>query len=161
MPSFDIVSEINLHELANAVDQTNREVSTRFDFKNSEAQVRYTDPAQLTLEAENEFQLGQMTDILNKKLAKRGIDLTALTVGQTHIQNRRAYLTMTIKQGIEADVAKKMIKIIKDSKLKVQATIQGEQVRVTGKKRDDLQQVITLLREHDFDLPLQFINFRD
>lgn len=161
MPSFDIVSEIDLHELANAVDQTNRELSTRFDFKNAQAQVTQPDQDHLTLQAENEFQINQMTDILNKKLAKRGIDLASLTAGHPQIQNRRAHLTMTIKQGIETLIAKKIIKTIKDSKIKVQASIQGEQVRVNGKKRDDLQQVIALLREQDFELPLQFINFRD
>ncbi|RKZ87499.1 MAG: YajQ family cyclic di-GMP-binding protein [Candidatus Parabeggiatoa sp. nov. 1] len=160
MPSFDIVSEVNLHELSNAIDQTNREVSTRFDFKGSDAHVEITSDS-LTLQAENEFQLNQMTEILHKKLAKRGIDVAALEPGQLEIQNRRARLPMSIKQGIDKDVAKKMLKAIKDSKLKVQAAIQGEQVRVTGKKRDDLQQIMALLREKDLDLPLQFINFRD
>jgi len=133
MPSFDIVSEVNLHELSNAIDQTNREVSTRFDFKGSDAHVESSQDT-LTLHAENEFQLNQMTDILHNKLAKRGIDVTVLLPGQPEVQNRRARLPMSVKQGIDKDVAKKMVKAIKDSKLKVQAAIQGEQVRVTGKK---------------------------
>jgi hypothetical protein len=160
MPSFDIVSEVNLHELSNAIDQTNRELSTRFDFKDSDAHVESTEET-LTLHAENEFQLNQMTNILHQKLAKRSIDIAALEAGQPEIQNRRARLPITIKQGIDKDVAKKIIKAIKDTKLKIQAAIQGEQVRVTGKKRDDLQQVIALLREKDMGLPLQFNNFRD
>ncbi|HEC86148.1 MAG: YajQ family cyclic di-GMP-binding protein [Candidatus Parabeggiatoa sp. nov. 2] len=160
MPSFDIVSEVNLHELSNAIDQTNREVSARFDFKDSDAHVEYTEDT-LTLHAENEFQLEQMTDILHKKLAKRGVEIAALEPGQPEIQNRRARLPMSIKQGINKDVAKKIVKAIKDTKLKVQASIQGEQVRVTAKKRDDLQQIIALLREKDLGLPLQFSNFRD
>lgn len=160
MPSFDIVSEVNLHELSNAIDQTNRELSTRFDFKDSDAHVESTEET-LTLHAENEFQLNQMTNILHQKLAKRSIDIAALEAGQPEIQNRRARLPITIKQGIDKDVAKKIVKAIKDTKLKIQAAIQGEQVRVTGKKRDDLQQVIALLREKDMGLPLQFNNLRD
>ncbi len=162
MPSFDIVSEVDLHELSNAVDQTNREVKTRFDFKDSDAHVEYVqDTTALTLQAENEFQLKQMTDILYKKLAKRGIDISAVEVGQPEIKNRRASLPITIKQGIDKETAKKMVKAIKGSKLKVQSAIQGEQVRISGKKRDDLQQIMALLRDKDFSLPLQFINFRD
>jgi uncharacterized protein YajQ (UPF0234 family) len=162
MPSFDIVSEVDLHELSNAVDQTNREVKTRFDFKDSDAHVEYAqDTTALTLQAENEFQLKQMTDILYKKLAKRGIDISAVEAGQPEIKNRRASLPITIKQGIDKETAKKMVKAIKGSKLKVQAAIQSEQVRVSGKKRDDLQQIMALLQDKDFSLPLQFINFRD
>jgi len=162
MPSLDIVSEVDLHELSNAVDQTNREVKTRFDFKDSDARVEYVkDATALTLQAENEFQLKQMTDILYKKLAKRGIDISAVEAEQPEIKNRRASLPITIKQGIDKETAKKMVKAIKGSKLKVQTAIQGEQVRVSGKKRDDLQQIMALLREKDFSLPLQFINFRD
>lgn len=160
MPSFDIVSEVNLHELSNAVDQTNREIATRFDFKHSDAHIDYVKDT-LTLHAENEFQLQQMTDVLHKKLTKRGIDIASLEAGQPEIQNRRARLVNTIRQGIETVLAKKIVKIIKESKLKVQAAIQGEQVRVTGKKRDDLQQIMALLREESLELPLQFINFRD
>ncbi len=160
MPSFDIVSEVNLHELSNAVDQSNRELSTRFDFKGSDAHVEYQDTS-LTLQAENEFQLNQMTDILHKKLAKRGVEIASLEAGQVEIKNRQARLPMTVKQGIDKETAKKLVKTIKDSKLKAQASIQGEQVRVSGKKRDDLQSIIALLRDKNLGLPLQFINFRD
>ncbi len=141
MPSFDIVSEVNLHELSNAINQTNREVATRFDFKDADAYIDSTQES-LTLHAENEFQLTQMTDILHKKLAKRKVEIDSLEAGQPEIQNRRARLTMTVKQGIDKDTAKKIIKMIKDSKLKVQASIQAEQVRVNGKKRDDIHSFI-------------------
>lgn len=160
MPSFDIVSEVNWHELANAIDQTNREVATRFDFKGADAKIEQTQE-QLTLHAENEFQLQQMADILYQKMAKRKVDIGALQRGQPEVQNRRARLTMTVRQGIDKELAKTITKIIKDSKLKVQTTIQGDQVRVIGKKRDELQQIIALLHEKDLELPLQFINFRD
>lgn len=160
MPSFDIVSEVDLHELSNAIDQTNREISTRFDFKGTDAKVDYSENS-LTLQAETEFQLDQIQTILNKKLAKRKVDINSLEAGKVEIQNLRARLPMTVKQGIDKDIAKKIVKTIKNTKLKVQAAIQGEQVRVTGKKRDDLQEIMALLREQDFGLPLQFINFRD
>ncbi len=160
MPSFDIVSEIDQHELGNAIDQTNREISTRFDFKDADAQVEKTEQS-LTLHAQTEFQIQQILDVLYKKLAKRGIDIIAFEAGQPEIQNRRARLTLTIKQGLDKEMAKKVTKLIKDSKIKVQASVQGEQIRVTGKKRDDLQQIIGLLREQQLGLPLQFINFRD
>ncbi len=160
MPSFDIVSEVDLHELSNAIDQTNREISTRFDFKGTDAKVDYSEDS-VTLQAETEFQLDQIQTILNKKLAKRKVDINSLEAGKVEIQNLRARLPMTVKQGIDKDIAKKIVKAIKNTKLKVQASIQGEQVRVTGKKRDDLQEIMALLREQDFGLPLQFINFRD
>lgn len=160
MPSFDVVSEINVHELTNAVDQTQREITARFDFKDADAQVIQT-KENITLDAQTEFQINQMLDILYKKLAKRGIDIIALEAGQMEVQNRRAKLVLKIKQGIETEMGKKIIKLIKDTKLKVQATIQGEQVRVTAKKIDDLQQVIAMLRGQSLGLPLQFSNFRD
>ncbi len=160
MPTFDIISEVNLHELSNAIDQTNREIATRFDFKNADAQVEYT-ADKLQLKAETEFQIEQIVDILYKKLTKRGVDISSLESEQIEVQNRRASLAMKVKQGIETEIAKKIIKHIKDSKLKVQASIQSDQVRVTGKKRDDLQQVISLLRDINIGLPLQFTNFRD
>jgi hypothetical protein len=160
MPSFDVVSEINLHELANAVDQTQREIATRFDFKDADAQVEQS-KENITLDAQSEFQINQMLDILYKKLAKRGIDVTSLEEGQIDVQNRRARLVLKIKQGIETETGKKIVKLVKETKLKVQATIQGEQVRVTGKKLDDLQQVIAMLRGQNLGLPLQFSNFRD
>lgn len=160
MPSFDVVSEINVHELTNAVDQTQREIATRFDFKDADAQVVQT-KENITLDAQTEFQINQMLDILYKKLAKRGIDIIALESGQMEVQNRRAKLVLKIKQGIETETGKKIIKLIKDTKLKVQAAIQGEQVRVTAKKIDDLQQIIAMLRGQNLGLPLQFNNFRD
>jgi uncharacterized protein YajQ (UPF0234 family) len=160
MPSFDVVSEINVHELTNAVDQTQREIAARFDFKDADAQVIQT-KENITLDAQTEFQINQMLDILYKKLAKRGIDIIALEAGQIEAQNRRAKQELKIKQGIETEMGKKIIKLIKDTKLKVQATIQGEQVRITGKKLDDLQQIIAILRGQNLGLPLQFTNFRD
>jgi hypothetical protein len=160
MPSFDIVSEVDWHELANAVDQTNREVATRFDFKGADAKIEQAQE-HLTLHAENEFQLKQMTDILYQKMAKRKVDISALQVGEPEVQNRRARLPMTVRQGIDKELAKTITKLVKESKLKVQTTIQGEQVRVSSKKRDELQQIIALLREKDLGLPLQFTNLRD
>ena len=160
MPSFDIVSEIDMHEAANAVDQSNREVGTRFDFKGSGARCELND-AVITLHAENEFQLQQMLDILQPKLAKRGIDILCLKVDPPQVSGKQARQTVTLRQGIETTLAKDIVKRIKESKLKVQAAIQGEQVRVTGKKRDDLQDVMALLRKAELDMPLQFNNFRD
>ncbi len=160
MPSFDIVSEVDMHEVANAVDQTNRELDTRFDFKGSGASVESTD-AVLSLQAGNEFQIRQMLDILHKKMAKRGIDIDALSQGDVETSGTKAKLEITIRQGIDQDSARKIIKLIKESKTKVQSSTQGDKVRVTGKKRDDLQEVIRLLREANTGLPLQYINFRD
>ncbi|MEL6948516.1 MAG: YajQ family cyclic di-GMP-binding protein [Pseudomonadota bacterium] len=160
MPSFDVVSEVDLHELANAVDQANREVTNRFDFKGTGAEFAL-DESSISLKAQVEFQLQQMLDILRQKLAKRGIDIAALEVKDPVTSGSEARQTVLVRQGIDAALAKKLVKTIKDAKLKVQAQIQGEQVRVTGKKRDDLQSVIALLREADVDLPLQFNNFRD
>ncbi len=160
MPSFDVVSEIDMHELANALDQVNREVSTRYDFKGSDASVEHQDSA-IKLEAANEFQLDQMRDILHLKITKRGIDIAVLEEGKIETSNLRAKQTLIIKQGVDSVTAKKIVKSIKDSKIKVQASIQGEQVRVNGKKRDDLQSAMQLLREGDINLPLQFNNFRD
>jgi uncharacterized protein YajQ (UPF0234 family) len=160
MPSFDVVSEVDMHELTNAVDQTNREISNRFDFKGTDAKVEHQENV-LTLHAESEFQINQMTDILNKNLAKRSIDIACLEKDKVEIANMRARQKITVRQGIDKDLAKKIVKMIKDAKLKVQAAIQGEQVRVTGKKRDDLQSAIAMLRESQVELPLQFTNFRD
>ncbi|MGB7930753.1 MAG: YajQ family cyclic di-GMP-binding protein [Gammaproteobacteria bacterium] len=160
MPSFDIVSEVDMHEVANAIDQTNRELDTRFDFKGSGARVENTE-AVLSLQAGNEFQIRQMLDILHKKMAKRGIDIDALSEGDVETSGSKAKLEITIRQGIDQDSARKIIKLIKESKTKVQSSIQGDKVRVTGKKRDDLQEVIRLLREANTGLPLQYINFRD
>ncbi|HWQ95248.1 MAG TPA: YajQ family cyclic di-GMP-binding protein [Gammaproteobacteria bacterium] len=160
MPSFDIVSEINMHELTNAVDQTNREISTRFDFKGTGAEVEQAKNV-LTLHADNEFQIKQIMDILRGKLVKRSIDLECLEEGKIEASGSKALQKNTLRQGIDAETAKKVSRLIKDSKLKVQTAIQGEQVRVTGKKRDDLQDVIALLRNAKVGLPLQYINFRD
>lgn len=160
MPSFDVVSEVDMHELRNAVDQANREISNRFDFKGSDARVEQNEN-QLTLHAASDFQIDQVNEILNRSLAKRGIDIQCLDKGAVEVANMRAKQQITVRQGIDKELAKKLVKIIKDEKLKVQAAIQGDQVRVTGKKRDDLQEVIALLRKGEFGLPLQFQNFRD
>jgi uncharacterized protein YajQ (UPF0234 family) len=160
MPSFDIISEVDMHEVANAIDQTNRELDTRFDFKGSGASVERTDTV-LSLQASNEFQIRQMLDILHKKMAKRGIDIDALSEGDVETSGSKAKLEITIRQGIDQDSARNIIKLIKESKTKVQSSIQGDKVRVSGKKRDDLQEVIRLLREANTGLPLQYINFRD
>jgi uncharacterized protein YajQ (UPF0234 family) len=160
MSSFDVVSEVDLQEVRNAADQANREVGTRFDFKGSDAKLSL-DGETVTLQADSEFQLEQMMDILQKKLAKRSVDIGCLEIGKAETANNRARQAVTIRQGIDTDTARKMVKEIKASKIKVQAQIQGEQVRVSGKKRDDLQAVIALLKNVDFGLPLQFINFRD
>jgi uncharacterized protein YajQ (UPF0234 family) len=160
MPSFDIVSEVNLHEAANAVDQSNREVGTRFDFKGTGARYELSEST-ITLHAENEFQLQQMLDILQPRLAKRGVDIACLKLDPPQVTGRKATQTVTLRQGVDAALAKTLIKLIKDAKLKVQAAIQGDQVRVTGKKRDDLQEVIALVKKAELELPLQFTNFRD
>lgn len=160
MPSMDIVSKLEVQELANAVDQTNREIATRFDFKGTQAQVSVKE-YELQLEAEGEFQIQQITQILDKKLVKRGIDLNCLESAAPVKSGKLVKQTITARAGIDAELAKKIVKLIKQSKLKVQAAIQQDQVRVSGKKRDDLQQVISLVKTADFNLPLQFINFRD
>lgn len=160
MPSFDIVSEVDTHEVTNAVDQSNRELATRFDFKGTDAKVEHHAET-LTLLAETDFQLQQIEDILHKKMTKRGIDILSLDAKEPELHHKSAKQVIVLKQGIETDIAKKIVKLIKDTKLKVQASIQGEQVRVTGKKRDDLQHIIAMLKEQKLGLPLQFINFRD
>jgi uncharacterized protein YajQ (UPF0234 family) len=160
MPSFDVVSEVDLQEVRNATDQANREVGTRFDFKGSDARFSL-DEAVVNLQAENEFQLEQMMDILHKKLVKRSVDIGCMDMAKPETANNRARQAVTIRQGIDTDTARKIVKDIKAAKLKVQAQIQGEQVRVSGKKRDDLQTAIALLKKADFGLPLQYINFRD
>ncbi len=160
MPSFDVVSEVDKHELTNAVDQCNREVTNRFDFKGSNARVQQTD-YELTVHAPSEFQVEQIIDILINKLSKRGIDSSCLERGEISEANNEAKLPVIIKHGIDTELAKKIVKEIKAGKLKVQAAIQGEQVRVTGKKRDDLQSVITMLKEAPHPVPLQYTNFRD
>lgn len=161
MPSFDVVSEIDQHELTNAVDQANREISNRFDFKGTDSRIEKSD-AVLKLIAPAEFQVKQVKDILHVKLAKRNIDVRALEEGEISESNNVAQMNVTVKEGIDKELAKKITKKIKESKLKVQASIQGDQVRVNGKKRDDLQEVISMLKnEKTIELPLQFTNFRD
>ncbi len=160
MPSFDIVSEVDMHEVSNAVDQANREVGTRFDFKGSDAKYEL-EGADIVMSAEAEFQLKQMLDILQTKLSRRGVDIGCLEVDKAEVTGKRVQQKVTLRQGVDKELARKIVKMIKDGKFKVQAAIQGEKVRVTGKKRDDLQQVIAMLREAELGLPLQFENFRD
>ena len=160
MPSFDVVSEIDHHELKNALDQANREIGTRYDFKGSNANIDQAGN-DLILEAESEFQVNQMIPILKEKMSKRGIDVDCLEFADLVEMNKRARQQVKVREGLEKDLARKMVKLIKESKLKVQVAIQGEQLRVTGKKRDDLQQVMQTLREAGLGIPLQFNNFRD
>jgi hypothetical protein len=161
MPSFDIVSEVNQVEVRNAVDQTNKEVSTRFDFKGSDARVEHADKT-LTLFADNEFQLGQVGDILTGKLTKRGVDVRSLKHGDVEkISGNKVKRVVTVRVGIDQDLAKKIVRLVKDSKMKVQASIQGDAVRVSGAKRDDLQDAIALVKKAITDYPVQFGNFRD
>jgi uncharacterized protein YajQ (UPF0234 family) len=160
MPSFDIVSELNAHEVANAVDQASREVSTRFDFKGTNSKFELTEFV-VTLTAESDFQLKQMMDILRLKLSKRGIDVMCMEEGTPILAGNTAKQTVTLRHGIETELGKKIQRLIKDSKMKVQAAIQDKQVRVTGKSRDDLQEVMRLVRNGKLDMPMQFTNFRD
>lgn len=160
MPSFDVVSEVDHHELTNAVDQMNREISNRYDFKGSDAKVVLNDQV-LNVEAQSEFQIQQIHDIVYKKLAARKIDARCLDKGDIEERGMRAYQTIKVREGVDKELARKIVKMIKERKMKVQAAIQGDQVRVTGKKRDDLQAVIEMLKESDIELPLQFNNFRD
>ena len=160
MPSFDVVSEVDLHELTNAVDQAKRELGNRWDFKNVEADIELDDKG-LTISAEQEFQLEQLMDMLRMAFAKRSIDTRALSESGESKAGKLVKQHLELKQGIETDMAKKIVKMIKEAKLKVQSSIQGDKVRVTGKKRDDLQTAIALLKETELDVPLQFNNFRD
>lgn len=160
MPSFDVVSEIDHHELKNALDQANREIGTRYDFKGSGAKIEQSGN-DLSLEAESEFQVKQMMPILKEKMSKRGIDVDCLEFGEIVEMNKRARQQVKVREGLDKDLARKMVKLVKDGKLKVQVAIQGEQLRVTGKKRDDLQQVMQTLRAAGLGIPLQFNNFRD
>ena len=160
MPSFDVVSEINEHELTNAVDQANRELDKRFDFKGSGATFELNDGV-VVLKADAEFRLKQMQDILLQRLTARSIDVRCVDIADAEVNLASARQNVTLKQGIEQPLAKKIIKLIKDSGSKVQAQIQGDQLRVIGKKRDELQETIALLRKSEIDMPLQFENFRD
>ena len=161
MPSFDIVSEVDMHEVRNAVDQSNREIDTRFDFKGVDARYELTTSSEILVSAEVEFQIRQMLDILKAKLVKRGIDIKALKEGDVEVSGQKAIMRVVVQQGIESDLARKLVKMIKETKIKVQAAIQGEKLRVSGKKRDDLQGVIAMLKEASLDIPLQYNNFRD
>lgn len=161
MPSFDIVSEVDKQEVRNALEQTNKEVSTRFDFKGSEARVEQAELL-LTVYADDDFKLGQVYDILSAKLIKRGVDIKCLTRGSVEkVSGNKVKQVITVKTGVETELAKKIVKLIKDSKMKVQASIQGDSVRVSGAKRDNLQEAITLVKKSITDFPLQFQNFRD
>src|SRR6188472_2019984 len=160
MPSFDIVSELDAHEVANAVDQASREVSTRFDFKGTNSKFELKDFV-VTLTAQSDFQLKQMMDILRLKLSKRGVDVMCMEEAEPIVTGNTAKQTVTLRHGIETELGKKIQRLIKDSKVKVQAAIQDKQVRVTGKSRDDLQEAIQLVRGGKLELPLQFTNFRD
>ena len=161
MPSFDIVSEVDMHEVRNAVDQSNREIGIRFDFKKVDARFELTATSEILVSAEVEFQIRQMLDILKAKLVKRGIDIKALKEGDVELSGQKAVMRVVVQQGIESDLARKLVKMIKETKIKVQAAIQGEKLRVSGKKRDDLQGVIAMLKEASLDIPLQYNNFRD
>jgi cyclic-di-GMP-binding protein len=160
MPSFDVVSEIDQHELTNAIDQANREINNRFDFKGTNSKIDMVDNG-LTIISSSEFQIKQIQDILETKITKRSIDIRCLEYGDIFENNNEARQIVNIKKGVDKELARKIVKMIKTSKLKTQAAIQGEQVRITGKKRDDLQHTITELKEAKFDVPLQYINFRD
>lgn len=160
MPSFDIVSEVDKHQLTNAVDQVNRILTTRFDFKGVDAEVERNEFA-LTLRAESDMQITQMVDLVRAALIKCSIDPLAMEEGDPEQSGKQVKLVVTLKNGLDKELSKKIVKIIKDEKLKVQAAIQGDAVRGTGKKRDDLQQVIAMLRGKELEQPLQFENFRD
>ena len=161
MPSFDIVSEVDMHEVANALDQANREVGNRFDFKGVDASFEMAGDNVIQVKAEAEFQIHQMLDILRGKLVKRGVDIRSFEEGGVELAGKTASMALAVRQGIESGLARELAKLVKVSKLKVQASIQGGQVRIAGKKRDDLQSVIAMVKEARPELPLQYVNFRD
>ena len=160
MASFDIKSEIDHHEITNAVDQANRILQNRFDFKGTGAEFSLADN-QITLSAVEEFQIHQMLPILNESLAKRSVDLKSLKPGEVEVATGSARQIMNLQEGIDKELAKKITTLVKQSKSKVQASIQGDSVRITGKNRDDLQQIIQLVKDQNFPVPLQYVNFRD
>ena len=160
MPSFDVVSDFDAHEAANAIDQANREVTTRFDFKGTGSKFALDDQV-IELTTQSDFQLQQMRDILRQKLAKRGLDIACIDEQSPELSGSQARQKILLRRGIDTDLARKLVKLIKGSKIKVQAAIQGDKLRVSGKKRDDLQATIALLKDADVDLPLQYENFRD
>ena len=161
MPTFDIVSEVDKHELTNAVDQANREIDNRFDFRGTDASVEQSDKV-LTLNANSDFQLDQLLDILRMKLIKRKVDVSCLEVKDSIGNGKMRKQEVIIREGIDKDLSRKIVKLVKESKIKVQSAVQGESVRITGKKRDDLQAIMALLKINDsLEMPLQFNNFRD
>jgi hypothetical protein len=160
MPSFDVVSDFDAHEARNGVDQASREVNTRFDFKGTGSKLEL-DEQVITMTSQSDFQLQQMLDILRQKLAKRGIDLACLEEKEPEFSGSEARQQIILRKGIDSDLARKLVKMVKSSKLKVQAAIQGDKLRISGKKRDDLQAAIAFLKEADIELPLQYENFRD
>ena len=160
MPSFDVVSEVDKHALTNAVDQAQRVITTRFDFKGVDAKFERKE-YELTLTADSDMQLDQMLDVLRPAMSKNGIDVSCLEIGQIKSSGKQVKRDIKVRTGIDKDLAKKIVALVKDKKLKVQASIQGDQVRVTGKKRDDLQECIAALRAAEFGMPMQFENFRD
>ena len=160
MPKFDIVSEVDMHEMSNAVDQASREIGNRFDFKGVNASFELNDN-EIIITAEVDFQIQQMLDVLQNKMVKRSIEISCLKIGEVETVGQKAIMHSTIQQGIESETARSIVKRVKDQKMKVQVAIQGDKLRVTGKKRDDLQGVIALLREESYGMPLQFNNFRD
>jgi uncharacterized protein YajQ (UPF0234 family) len=163
MPSFDIVSEVNQVEVHNALDQSNKEITNRFDFKGSDARVEFNEKDKtLTLYADDDFKLTQVRDVLTGKLAKRGIDVRCLSPGDIDkVSGNKVKQIVAVRQGVEQELAKKIVKLVKDSKMKVQASIQGDAVRITSGKKDTLQEAIALVRKSITDFPLQFKNFRD
>ena len=161
MPSFDIVSEVEMHELNNSIDQANREVGIRFDFKGVDAKFELTEQEAITVSAEADFQVRQMLDILRSKLTKRGVDTKSLVEEEIQIVGQKAIMNVKAQQGINSDLARKIVKMIKETKKKIQTAIQGEKLRVSGKKRDDLQNIIDLVKNSKLEIPLQFENFRD
>ena len=160
MASFDIKSELDHHEVTNAVDQANRVLQNRFDFKGTGAEFSINEK-QIQLSAKEEFQIHQMSPVLNESLAKRGIDLKSLNPGAVEVSGGSAQQTIDLQEGIDKDLAKKITNLVKQSKSKTQASIQGDSVRITGKKRDELKAIIQLVKDQNFDIPLQFVNFRD
>ena len=160
MPTFDIVSELDKQEVRNAIDQANRELTTRFDFRGSGCEFEHEDFV-VTIKAQSKFQIKQMLEILKPRLVARGIDIRCMEMAEPEVNLAAARQKITLKQGIEQKIAKEIIKMIKDAKIKVEAQINGEKLRVSGKKRDDLQLVMALLRKAELELPLQFDNFRD
>lgn len=160
MPSFDVVSDFDAHEASNGVDQANREVTTRFDFKGTGSKYEL-DGQIIAMTTQSDFQLQQMLDILRQKLSRRGIDIDCLEEQDPEFSGNEARQNIVMRKGIESELARKLVKMIKSSKIKVQTAIQGDKLRVSGKKRDDLQAVISLLKDAEVDLPMQYENFRD